>query len=165
MELGSGPKWYRQIAQYHFDTDNIMSLPFYTCQWPYNAKVLSDNEYKFPWIEDIIGPIYYTISGMYTAKSMSSYQIHKIAGCTYTWNDGNVFPDQLQRKPLVSDPGMHHGTCVMHVPWCISGSLTRGGENVPGIPGACATQNFTYLIRGPCDDIIIKRHLFTHCLW
>ena len=23
----------------------------------------------------------------------------------------------------------------MHVPWCISGSLTRGcGENVPGIP-------------------------------
>ena len=34
---------------------------------------------------------------------------------------------------------MHHGTCVTHVPWCISGSLTCGdGENVPGIPGACA---------------------------
>ena len=32
---------------------------------------------------------------------------------------------RLQRKPLVSDPGMHHGTCVMHVPWCMSGSLTR----------------------------------------
>ena len=45
----------------------------------------------------------------------------------------------FQRKPLVSDPGMHHGTCVTHVPWCMSGSLTRsGGENVPGIPGACA---------------------------
>ena len=27
---------------------------------------------------------------------------------------------RLQRKPLVSDPGMHHGTCVMHVPWCMS---------------------------------------------
>ena len=24
----------------------------------------------------------------------------------------------------VSDPDMHHGTCVMHVPWCISGGLT-----------------------------------------
>ena len=24
-----------------------------------------------------------------------------------------------------------------------------GGENVPGIPGACATRNFTYLVRGP----------------
>ena len=25
-----------------------------------------------------------------------------------------------------------------------------GGENVPGIPGACATCNFTYLVVGPC---------------
>ena len=57
---------------------------------------------------------------------------------------------RLQRKPLGSDPGMHHGTCGTHVPWCMSGSLTRcGGENVPGIPGACATRDFTYLVRGP----------------
>ena len=26
----------------------------------------------------------------------------------------------------VSDPDMHHGTCVTHVPWCIPGSLTSG---------------------------------------
>ena len=47
------------------------------------------------------------------------------------------FPTRrLQRKPLVSDPGLHHGTCGKHVPWCMSGSLTCcGGEN---IPGACA---------------------------
>ena len=57
---------------------------------------------------------------------------------------------RLQRKPIVSDPGMHHGTCVTHVPWCVSGSLNRcGGENVPGILGACPTRNFTYLVRGP----------------
>ena len=57
---------------------------------------------------------------------------------------------RLQRKPLVNDPGMHHGTCTTHVPWWMSGSLTRGvGENVPGIPGACTTRNFTYLVRGP----------------
>ena len=24
---------------------------------------------------------------------------------------------RFQRKPLVSDPGMYHGTCVTHVPW------------------------------------------------
>ena len=29
---------------------------------------------------------------------------------------------RLQRKLLVSDPGMHHGTCITHVPWCMSGS-------------------------------------------
>ena len=51
---------------------------------------------------------------------------------------------QLQRKPLVSDPGMHRGTCVTHVPWCMPGSLTRRSvENVPGILGACATRNFS----------------------
>ena len=70
----------------------------------------------------------------------ASYQIRKMVGCACARNAGNVFPHRwLQRKPLVSDHGMHHGTCVMHVPWCISVSLTHGcGENVPGIPGACA---------------------------
>ena len=57
---------------------------------------------------------------------------------------------RLQRKPLECDPGIHHDTCVTHVPWCMSGSLfSGGGENVPGIPGACTTRNFTYLARGP----------------
>ena len=57
---------------------------------------------------------------------------------------------RLQRKPRVSDPGMHYGTCVTHVPWCMSGSLARSGRgNVSGIPRACATRNFTYLVRGP----------------
>ena len=59
---------------------------------------------------------------------------------------------RLQRKPQVSDPGMHQGTCVTHVRWCMSGSLTRScGENAPGIPGARATRNFVYLVRGPYD--------------
>ena len=64
---------------------------------------------------------------------------------------GAFFP-----TPRVSHPDMHHGTCVPHVPRCMPGSLTiavsfeiGGGENVPGIPGACATGNFTYLARGP----------------
>ena len=56
---------------------------------------------------------------------------------------------RFQRKPLVSDPDMYHGTCVTHVPWCMSGSLTHdGGENVLGIPGECANRNFIYLERG-----------------
>ena len=76
----------------------------------------------------------------YSQPAWASYQIRKIAGCACAGNAGNVFPRRrFQRKPLVSDPGMHHGTCVTHVPWCMSGSLTCGdGENVPGIPGACA---------------------------
>ena len=74
----------------------------------------------------------------------ASYQIRNIAGCACAGNAGNVFPRRrLQRKPLVSDPGMHHGTCVTHVLWCMSGSLASGGgESVPGIPGACAPAIF-----------------------
>ena len=65
---------------------------------------------------------------------------------------GTFSPPPTSRKPLVSDPGMHHGTCVTHVSWFVSGSLTRiDGENVPDIPGACRTQTFAYLVRGPCS--------------
>ena len=61
---------------------------------------------------------------------------------------------RLRRKPLGADPSTHHGSCVTHVPWCMSGSLTRdGGENLPGIPGA-STRNFTYLVRGPYRRIL-----------
>ena len=87
--------------------------------------------------------------------SWASYQIRKLVGCACAGNAGNVFtaPD-FKWKPVVSDPGIHHGTCLTHMPWYMSGSLTRGdGKNVPGIPGACATRNFTYLVRGPCNNV------------
>ena len=59
-------------------------------------------------------------------------------------------PGTFQMKPVVSDSGMYHATCMTHVPWCMSESLIRGdGENLPGIPGACATRNLRYLVRGP----------------
>ena len=49
--------------------------------------------------------------------SWASYQICKIAGYACAENAGNVFPRRrLQRKLLISDPGLHHGTCVTHVP-------------------------------------------------
>ena len=35
-------------------------------------------------------------------------------------------PGTFSPPPRVSDPDMHHGTCVTHVPWCMWGSLTNG---------------------------------------
>ena len=35
-------------------------------------------------------------------------------------------PETISSPPLVSDPDMHHGTCLTHVAWCMSGSLTSG---------------------------------------
>ena len=66
---------------------------------------------------------------------------------------------RFQRKPLVSDPVMHHGTCVTHVPWCMSGSLTRGdGENVSGIPGACAPAILRIWQEAHAIDLLQKSH-------
>ena len=83
------------------------------------------------------------------------------------WEGRERFPrHQIQRKPVFSDPGMHHGTCVTHVPWCMSGSLTGGsGENVPSIPGACATRNFTYLVRGPWRQLTVAWNSLYPTAW
>ena len=35
-------------------------------------------------------------------------------------------PGTFSPPPLVSNPDLHHGTCVTHVPWCMPGSLTSG---------------------------------------
>ena len=62
---------------------------------------------------------------------------------------GTFFP-----PPCVSEPNIHHDTCVKHVPWFMPGLLTCGflwswwWENVPSIASACATRNFAYLVRG-----------------
>ena len=46
----------------------------------------------------------------------ASYKIRKIAGCVRRQCQEGFPRHQLQRKPLVSDPGMHRGTYVTHVP-------------------------------------------------
>ena len=50
-------------------------------------------------------------------------------------------PGKFSPPPRFSDPDMHHGTCVTHVPWCMSGSLTSSflwsrprGKTFPAFP-------------------------------
>ena len=87
----------------------------------------------------------------------ASCQIRKNTGYACAGNAGNVFPRrQFQKKLLYSDPGMHHGTCVTHVPWCMSGSLTCGdGENRSRHSRRMHIRNFAYLARGPLSCYII----------
>ena len=74
------------------------------------------------------------------------------------WGWGGVVGGNTSFKgnrQLAIPASMHHGRCVTHLPWCMSGSQTRGGgEKVPGIPGACATRKFTYLARGPWSNFM-----------
>ena len=87
------------------------------------------------WLKTTIGPL----------TTYVKLQVAHAPGC---------FPCHwLQRKPLASVPIMHHGTYMTYVPWCMSGSLTRGGgQTVPGIPGACTTRNLRILARGPWKE-------------
>ena len=84
-----------------------------------------------------------------------TYPFLNFKGCTTAWHlYMGLFPDTLNRglrmrrewrehfprhrlqgKPLVSDPSMHHGTCMTHVPWCMPGSIIRGaGKTFPAFP-------------------------------
>ena len=72
----------------------------------------------------------------YPPKAWASYQIRKIAGAHAPGMLGT-----FSLPPRVSDPDMHHGTCVTHVPWYMPGSLTGGflwirrrGKTFPAFP-------------------------------
>ena len=66
----------------------------------------------------------------------ASCQIHKIVCAHAPGMPGTFCP-----PPRVSDPHMHHVTCVTHAPWCMPGSLTIGflwsrrwGKTFPAFP-------------------------------
>ena len=68
--------------------------------------------------------------------SWASCQIRKLAGA-----HAPGMPGTYSSLPRVSDPDLHHGTCVTHVPWCMPGSLTSGflwsrrwGKTFPAFP-------------------------------
>ena len=56
-------------------------------------------------------------------------------------------PGTFSPPPRVSDPDMHHGTCVTPVPWCMPGSLNSGflwsrrrGKTFPAFPAHAILQ-------------------------
>ena len=106
--------------------------------------------------------IYLSVIAIMHNLSWASYQIRKIAVCACAGNAGNVSPHRRFRmKPLVSDPGMHHGTCVTHVPWCMSGSLTcGGGENVPGACAPAILRIWQEAHEMKCQRVLSKNGLF-----
>ena len=72
-----------------------------------------------------------------------------------TCNCGLQMPGTFSLPPRVTDPGMHHGTCVAHVPWCMPGSLASGflwsrwrGKRSRHSRRVRKPQ-FAYLTRGP----------------
>ena len=135
---------------------NYLSIPklHWCSSWRFGmAKWINNFTQRYTW-HVITYPCWWHRPWWFIVSPWASYQIRKIASCACAGNAGDVFPRRrFQRKPLVSDPGMHHGTCVTHVPWCMSGSLTcSDGENVPGISGACAPPILCIWQEAHCKD-------------
>ena len=67
-------------------------------------------------------------------------------------------PGTFSPPPRISDPNMHQGTCAMHVPRCMPGSLTSGflwsrwRRKRSRHSRRMRNPQFTYLVRGPCTD-------------
>ena len=91
----------------------------------------------------------------------------KIASCACAGNAGNV---------IFRHRGLAIPTCITARAWRTCRDACRDhyladafevgvGENVPGIPGACATRNFTYLVRGPWGHYTIPSFPMSRQVW
>ena len=125
---------------------NFVRVPISITPWAakYSVKILKkiirfhpiwSLVYWFWWITTTMRPS--SISSSSVSSSLwASCQIRKIAGAHAPGMPGTFSP-----SPQVSDPDMHHGTCVTHVPWCMPGSPTIGflwnrrrGKTFPAFP-------------------------------
>ena len=73
--------------------------------------------------------------------------------CACAGNAGNDFPVTAGKRSRHASRHVRHARAVVHAGianYQFSLKLAAG-ENVPGIPNACSTCNFTYLVRGPCQ--------------
>ena len=111
----------RLLSTYYIKMIYVHHKQFYShC---YNSRVIVINQF-WKWVIDLYLCLW------------ASCQIRKIAGAHAPGMPGTFSP-----SPHVSDPDMHHGTCVTHVPWCMPGSLTSGfiwnwrrGKTFPAFP-------------------------------
>ena len=93
--------------------------------WPW-VRITERSSSTFPQIYHFFVPNIYGLAHTVSTWGANvavwaSCQIRKIAGAHAPGMPGTFSP-----SPHVSDPDMHHDTCVTHVPWCMPESLTSG---------------------------------------
>ena len=88
-------------------------------------------------------------------------------GCTCAGNARNVFPATTGKQSRHASRHVLDARAVMHAG--IANSRfplnSTAGENVPGIPGACAKRNFTHLVRSPLWELCTEysHHIASLC--
>ena len=106
------------------------------------------------WWSSFVETAYYPVSGTIFIAAHVSYG--PLARYVKWWiAHAPGMPGTFSPSPRVSDPDMHHGTCVTHVPWFMAGSLTSGflwsrwrGKRSRH-SRRMRSRNLAYLVRGP----------------
>ena len=128
------------------------------------------------YIKDVIGPFlvyvkytrYYDLQSSRTRKHHCKQYFVTMDLLPDTWNCGlhmrgecweRFSRHRLQRRSLVSDLGMHHGTRVTHVPWYLSWSLTRGGG------GGRTRSRHSQRMRNPQFYVSSTRPMYTAAMY
>ena len=102
--------WCTQMVNWDGSSCHWSQLMYYRCISAYFGCVMSDvctlltQIIKCPRIEQYHGPL----------TRYVKLQVAHAPGMSGTFSP----------SPCISDPDMHHGTCLTHVPWCMPGSLT-----------------------------------------
>ena len=98
---------------------------------------------------------YWSMSGCWNIPAMNTRTSTSYTVNSMTADHMGIFPDtqncELRIRRECQERFPSH--CGLAIPTCITGSLTSDflwswAENFPGIPGTCATHNFTYQERG-----------------
>ena len=134
--------------------------------WPYYVYDLGFviKEY-FPHLKTnflIVSLLYYVTFTTNISKPLKSFHVKYVFNTSHglipdTWHYGLCMRREC-RERIPRHSGLAIPTCITASAWRICRDVCRdrylavsfdvgGGENVPGIPGACATRNFTYLAR------------------
>ena len=132
----SGQHWFRYSAPSHY-LNQCWIIVIWTLRnklkWHFNQNIVCE---------------------MVAILSMGLLPDTQICGCACAGNAGNVFPVTAGKRSRHASRHVRHARAVMHVGIANQRFPLKSaaGENVPGIPGACATCNFPYLVRGPWGD-------------
>ena len=126
----------------HMVYATVCTLSFFIMMWQKFISLVSSRSFHWHW-GHIIVPVYLKRSWNVNTPH-ESIKIKPWASCHMRKIAGAHAPGMAGRcsAPLrVSNPDMHHGTCVTHVPWCTPGSLTSGflwsrrrGKTFPAFP-------------------------------
>ena len=142
--------WYRcdggaKFCRWHYPE---VSRKSYDCVHDYLAQ-------KNTFVFLLMYPLECTLFISRSIFSMGLLPDTQNCGCACAGNAGNVFPVTAGKRSRHASRHVRHARAVMHVGivnWRFP-LRSAAGENVPGIPGACATCNLTYLVRGPCNNM------------